>query len=472
MASRSGVAPTSGLAGSRAGSLGCRHAEAVSRPAATMQASKICHARGQGKAAVLVCLAGEFGTAPTTARGSGKRFILEGRCVPGPVMGWRASVPVSRMATARLPARGARRGAPSVDSVAPARPCRLRAGNPSSEIHPRAPSRAVDEEIRLRAIVVDRLMEPGELTVSEHPDPEPGPGEVLLRVQAAACNFSDLLMLRGKYQEKPAMPFVLGREAAGVVVAVGEGVSADRIGRRVFALTGTGAFAEQALALSDMTHDMPDDMPFDEGAALPIVYPTSYAALVFRADLQPNENLLVHAAAGGVGVAAVQIGKALGARVIATAGGAAKLEVARQVGADVCIDSREGDFAQVVLDETGGRGADVIYDSVGGEVFERSLKCIAWDGRLVVVGFASGTIPEVKANRIMLKNIAITGLHWPAYREHAPEKMADAFRGCSELYRTGCIRPLIRTRVPLDRVGEALEALDDRSSVGKLIVEP
>jgi len=328
------------------------------------------------------------------------------------------------------------------------------------------------EEKTLRAIVIDRTMEPAELEVSESPMPEAGPGEVLLRVRAAACNFSDLLMLRGEYQEKPPMPFILGREVAGEVVAVGEGVSVGRIGQRVFALTGTGAFAEFAVAPAEMAHGMPDDMSFDEGAALPIVYPTSYAGLVYRADLQRGETLLVHAAAGGVGIAAVQIGKALGARVIATAGGAAKLEVARQVGADVCIDSREGDFVEGVLAETGGRGADVIYDSVGGDIFDRSLKCIAWNGRLVVVGFASGTIPEVKANRIMLKNIAVTGLHWPAYREHEPDKMAEAFRSCTELHRTGHIRPLIRTRVPLERVGEALEALDGRRSVGKLIVLP
>lgn len=324
----------------------------------------------------------------------------------------------------------------------------------------------------MRAIVVDRWMEPGELAVGEFPEPEAAPGELVVRVRAAACNFSDLLMLRGKYQEKPPMPFVLGREAAGEVIAVGEGVSPDRIGERVFALTGTGAFAEAVAVPADMAHTMPADMSFAEAAAVPIVYPTSYAALVFRAGLQAGETLLVHAAAGGVGLAAVQIGKALGARVIASAGGREKLDVAREAGADVCVDAREGDFVEVVRSETGGRGADVIYDSVGGDVFEGSLKCIAWNGRLVVVGFASGVIPEVKANRIMLKNIAVTGLHWPAYREHEPEKMAEAFRGCAELYRTGRIRPLISRRVSLQRVGEALEALDDRRTVGKLILEP
>ncbi len=324
----------------------------------------------------------------------------------------------------------------------------------------------------MRAIVIDRLMEPGDLRVSEIEAPAPAAGELAIRVSAAACNFSDLLLMRGRYQEKPPLPFVLGREAAGEVVAVGQGVPEERIGRRVFALTGTGAFAEQVVVPAELATDMPEGMPFDEAAALPIVYPTAYAGLVFRGALQPGESLLVHAAAGATGLAAVQIGRALGARVIATAGGADKLEVAREAGAHVCIDSREGDFVDAVRQETDGRGADVIFDPVGGEIFERSLKCIAWDGRLVVVGFASGTIPEVKANRIMLKNIAVTGLHWPAYREHAPEKMAQAFRGCAELYSTGAIRPVIQMRVPLERVGEALTALDERRTVGKLVVLP
>ncbi|MDH4017024.1 MAG: NADPH:quinone oxidoreductase family protein, partial [Actinomycetota bacterium] len=272
-------------------------------------------------------------------------------------------------------------------------------------------------------------------------------------------------------QEKPPLPFVLGREAAGEVVAVGPGVPDARVGQHVFALTGTGAFAEQATAPADLAQAMPEGMPFDAAAALPIVYPTSYAGLVFRGALQSGETLLVHAAAGATGLAAVQIGKALGARVIATAGGADKVAVARDAGADVCVDSRDADFVEVVKRETDGRGADVIFDPVGGDVFDRSLKCIAWNGRLVVVGFASGTIPEVKANRIMLKNIAVTGLHWPAYREHEPDKMAEAFRGCAELYATGAIEPVIGMRVPLERVGEALVALDERRTVGKVIVE-
>lgn len=328
------------------------------------------------------------------------------------------------------------------------------------------------ETRRVRAIVIDRIMEPHDLVVREIEAPEPGPFELAIRVRAAACNFSDLLMMRGTYQEKPPMPFVLGREAAGDVDAVGPGVDPARIGERVFALTGTGAFAERAIAPADLAYAMPSDMPYDEAAALPIVYPTAYAGLVFRAALQPGETLLVHAAAGGTGMAAVQIGKALGARVIATAGGAEKLEVARAAGADVCIDSRAGDFVEPVLSETGGGGADVVFDPVGGDVLDRSLKCIAWNGRLVVAGFASGTIPAIKANRILLKNIAVTGLHWPAYRSHEPEKMAEAFRGCAELYRTGSIRPLIQTRVGLDGVGAVLAALDARRTVGKSIVEP
>jgi NADPH2:quinone reductase len=213
-------------------------------------------------------------------------------------------------------------------------------------------------------------------------------------------------------------------------------------------------------------------MPFEEGAAFPIVYPTSYAALVFRARMQAGETLLVHAAAGGVGLAAVQIGKALGVRVIATAGGADKLAVARQVGADELIDYQQEDFVERVQALTAGRGADVIYDSVGGDVFDRSLKCIAWNGRLLVIGFAGGRIPEVKANRILLKNIAVVGLHWGAYARHEPARVPETFGALFQLYTEGRIKPVIFARYPLDRIGEALTALGSRKTYGKVVVIP
>jgi len=324
----------------------------------------------------------------------------------------------------------------------------------------------------MRAVVVDGVMHPRDLRVSEVEPCQPRTGEVVIDVRAAACNFSDLLMLRGEYQVKPTPPFIPGREAAGVISAVGSGVERLQVGDRVVAYTNLGAFAEQARVPEAHVYPLPESIPFQSGAALPIVYPTSYAALVDLAALQPGETLLVHAAAGGVGLAAVQIGRALGARVIATAGGPEKLAIARQAGADILIDYREEDFSPRVLSETGGRGADVIYDSVGGSTTDESLRCIAWKGRLVVVGFASGEIPEIRANRIMLKNIAVLGLHWPRYSEEEPETVSTIFSALMELHRRGEIEPLIERVHPLEEAGLALEALGRRETVGKRILVP
>jgi NADPH2:quinone reductase len=324
----------------------------------------------------------------------------------------------------------------------------------------------------MRAIVADRWMKPDELSVSEIPEPEVLPGTLAVEVRAAGCNFFDILMIQGQYQIKPPFPFVPGAEIGGVVRAVGEGVDDFAVGDRVFASAGLGGFAEVSVVPASGTYKLPEGMSFAEGAALPIIYPTSYAGLVYRANLQPGENLLVHAAAGGVGIAAVQIGKALGARVIATAGGAEKLEIARQNGADEVIDYREEDFVARVKELTGGKGADVIYDSVGGDVFDRSLKCIAWNGRLVVIGFASGRIPEVKANRILLKNIAITGLHWGAHAGNEPERIPETFAALFDLYAAGKIEPVIYKTYGLDEVPVALRDLASRKTYGKLIVSP
>jgi NADPH2:quinone reductase len=324
----------------------------------------------------------------------------------------------------------------------------------------------------MRAIVIDRWMEPSEMKVVEAPEPQLVPGALKIEVKAAGCNFFDILMVRGQYQVKPPFPFIPGAELSGVVLEVGEGVSGFAPGDRVLASAGLGAFAERAVAPAKGSYPLPDGMSFEAGAAFPIVYPTSYAGLVFRADLQPGEDLLVHAAAGGVGIAAVQIGKALGARVLATAGGADKLEVARRAGADVLIDYLAEDFVARVQEETGGKGADVIYDSVGGDVFDRSLKCIAWNGRLLVIGFASGRIPEVKVNRILLKNIAITGLHWGAHVTHEPEKISQTFEALFDLHAQGRIEPVIYGRYGLDDAPAALEALASRKTWGKVIITP
>jgi NADPH2:quinone reductase len=324
----------------------------------------------------------------------------------------------------------------------------------------------------MRAVVVDRWLEPKELQVTEAPEPAAGPGQVAIDVRAAGCNFFDLLIVRGEYQVKPALPFVPGGEIAGVVREVGEGVTGVFAGDRVFATPGLGGFAEVAVAPASGVHALPPGMSFQEGAAFPIIYPTSYVGLVLRAHLQRGETLLVHAAAGGVGLAAVQIGKALGARVIATAGGAEKLEIVRREGADQTIDYRTEDFVARVKELTGGKGADVIYDSVGGDIFDQSLKCIAWNGRLLVIGFTSGRIPSVAANRILLKNIAVVGLHWGAYATHEPERIDETFRALFDLHAAGKIRPVIFDTYRLEDLSAALEALASRRTYGKVVVAP
>jgi NADPH2:quinone reductase len=324
----------------------------------------------------------------------------------------------------------------------------------------------------MRAVVVDRWMEPSELEVREVPEPVLRPGALLIEVHAAGCNFFDILMVQGRYQVKPAFPFIPGAEIGGVVREVGAGVRGFSVGDRVLATSGLGGFAELALAPANACYPLPERMSFAEGAAFPIIYPTSYAGLVYRAALQPKEDLLVHAAAGGVGIAAVQIGKALGARVIATAGDPEKLEIARREGADELIDYTQEDFVPRVMELTGGKGADVIYDSVGGEVFEKSMKCIAWNGRLLVIGFASGKIPSVQANRILLKNIAVTGLHWGAHATKEPEKIPRTFEALFALYRAGHVRPVIFASHPLEELPAALEALASRKTYGKVIIAP
>lgn len=324
----------------------------------------------------------------------------------------------------------------------------------------------------MRAVVVDRFMTPEALAVREVEAPTLADDEVRIEVRAAGCNFSDYLMLKGEYQVKPPFPFVPGGEVGGVVREVGPAVSGFAEGDRVLSRCALGGFAEQVAAPAAQTYRIPDSLDFDKGAALPTVYPTSYAALVWRAPVAPGETLLVHAAAGGVGLSAVQIGKALGARVIATAGGAEKLEIARAAGADVLIDYRTQDFVPIVMEETGGRGADVIYDSVGGETTDRSLKCIAWNGRLLVIGFASGDIPSVQMNRVLLKNIALVGLHWSAYPDKEPGAIDACMEGLFEMASAGGIDPLVSARHPLEEAGRALSALAARKTVGKVVLVP
>ncbi|MFI5007859.1 MAG: NADPH:quinone oxidoreductase family protein [Solirubrobacterales bacterium] len=324
----------------------------------------------------------------------------------------------------------------------------------------------------MKAMVATRWGEPSELEYLDVPDPEPGPGQVAVETRAAGCNFPDILMVQGKYQVKPPHPFSPGHEIAGVVRAVGPGVTRVRPGQRVIGNLEWGGYAERAVTAAERVHPIPDGMPFDQAAAFYVVYQTGYSALVRRAALQPGEWLLVHGAAGGVGLAAVQLGKALGARIIATAGTPEKLEVAREAGADVLVNYQSEDWVERVKAVTGGEGADVIYDPVGGDVFDGSTKCIAFEGRLLTIGFAGGRIPTLAINRVLLKNFSVVGVHWGYYQRRGSPLVQEWMDALMKLYGEGRIRPVIYRAYPLREAAAALRALASRESYGKVVLVP
>jgi len=324
----------------------------------------------------------------------------------------------------------------------------------------------------MQRMIVEALGGPEQLRLIEAPDPTPGPGEVQIAVRAIGCNFYDTLIIAGRYQVKPELPFGPGGEVAGEVVAVGDGVTRASVGDRVVAVMTHGGYASQVVVPERDVWRLPGSLPFTQAAALPIAYQTAWLALVDRAGLIPGEALVVHAAAGGVGLAAVQLGRALGATVYGTAGAEEKCALAELHGASAAWNYRQRDWTEALRAATRGRGADVYFDPVGGDVFEASLKHIAFGGRLVVVGFASGRIPEVAANRILLKNIAVTGLHWGAYREHRPARVDAAMHALFALHARGSIEPLVSEVRPLREAAAALRALGGRDTVGKVVLEP
>jgi NADPH2:quinone reductase len=327
----------------------------------------------------------------------------------------------------------------------------------------------------VKAWQVTQLGEPLDvLSLNEVPDPEPGPGQVLVRVRAAAANFPDLLMCRGLYQVRPALPFTPGVELCGEIVAVGAGVTGFGVGDRVIGgpVQPTGGFGELAVMRADAILPAPDGLDDAEAAAFFITYQTGWFGLHRRAQLKAGETLLVHAAAGGVGSGAVQLGKAAGARVIGVVGGQRKAEAARALGADVVIDRREQDFVEVVKDVTGGRGADVVYDPVGGEAYARSTKCIAFEGRILIIGFASGQIPTATLNHALIKNYSIVGLHWNLYATKDPQSLKDAHTQLTALVADGLIRPLVGERLRLGDVAAGLARLADGDVIGRLVFVP
>jgi NADPH2:quinone reductase len=303
---------------------------------------------------------------------------------------------------------------------------------------------------------------------------EPADDMVRIAIRAAAINFPDALMVAGTYQMKPALPFVPGVEVSGEVVAA-PAMSGFKPGDRVTALLDTGGltrggYAEIADAMPAAVSRMPNNMSFEEAAGFTLTYQTGWFGLHRRANLQPGETLLVHAGAGGVGSAAIQLGKAAGATVVATAGSDAKVELCRRLGADHAINYKTQDFAEEVKKLTGGRGANVIFDPVGGDVYDRSTKCIAFEGRIVIVGFTSGRIAQAATNHVMVKNYSVVGLHWGLYNTRAPELIPAASHALLDLYEAGKIKPHISARVPLAEAPGALATVAGGKSTGKVIL--
>jgi NADPH:quinone reductase-like Zn-dependent oxidoreductase len=312
--------------------------------------------------------------------------------------------------------------------------------------------------------------EPETMTLEDVAKAEPEAGHVRIRNHAAALNFFDILQVQGKYQVKPPFPFTPGAEAAGVVDAVGWGVTSVKEGDRVMAIPRGGAFAEYSIAAEASVFSMPERMSFEEAASMPIVYQTGYFAMTHRYQVREGEWLLVHAGASGVGMAAIQIGKALGANVIATAGSEAKLAFAREQGADYTIDYTDASWVNRVKEITEGRGADTIYDPVGGDIFDLSTKCVASEGRILIIGFAAGRIPSIALNRVLLKNISIVGVLWGGYVMSHPSYEKTAHAALMKMYEVGKIRPSVNAVYPFEEAPRGLRDLADRKVTGKAVL--
>ncbi|MBB4267173.1 NADPH:quinone oxidoreductase family protein [Roseospira visakhapatnamensis] len=322
----------------------------------------------------------------------------------------------------------------------------------------------------MRAVVCSAFSSHTDLRVEDIAPPPMVPGGVRIRVAAAGLNFADSLITAGRYQEKPEPPFVPGFELAGTVIEVAADVAGLSPGDRVLAMPPNGAFAEEAVVPQGAVWPLAPGMDMAVGASFPIAYGTSHFGLFDRARLQPGEVVLVHGAGSGVGLTAVECAKAGEATVIATARGAGKLAVAREHGADHAIDTKTEDIRARVLTLTDGRGADVVYDPVGGDVFDASLRCTAPDGRLLAVGFASGTVPQVPANRLLVKNLSVIGFYWGAYMRLAPDRVRTSMDALTAWHAEGRVRPRVSAEYPLEQVVEAIDALLGRGVTGKLVL--
>ena len=322
----------------------------------------------------------------------------------------------------------------------------------------------------MRAVLCKEWSGPEKLVVEDVPSAPMRDGAVRIAVHAAGINFADLLLISGQYQEKPAFPFTPGMEVSGVVAEVDSGVNTLKVGDRVMALTGTGAYAEEVVIDANRVYQIPDRMDFAAAAAFPVAYGTSHGAFDWRAHLQPGEWLLVYGASGGVGLTAVEIGKAMGAHVIACASSAEKLAIARQCGADHLIDYSKEDIRERVKAITGGRGADVIYDPVGGDAFDAGLRSIAWGGRVIIIGFASGRIPHAPANILLVKNIDVIGFYWGSYQVRKPQLLRDSYAKLFRWYEEGKLNPHVSATMDLEDVAQAMNLLRERKSTGKVVL--
>ena len=324
----------------------------------------------------------------------------------------------------------------------------------------------------MKAIVCNQWGLPDTLTLEDLPDVMPAAGHVVIDVQAAGVNFPDVLIIQNKYQVKPPLPFTPGGELSGTVRAVGEGVSGFAIGDRVIAFVGQGAFAQQIAVPVQAVMPMPHGMAFDVAAAIMLTYGTSHHAVVDRAQLKPGETMLVLGAAGGVGLAAIDIGKALGARVIAAASSAEKLAVCKEHGADELINYSTEDLREAIKRTTGGKGPDVIYDPVGGIYAEPAFRSIAWRGRYLVVGFANGEIPRLPLNLTLLKGASLVGVFWGDFVRREPKANLAAMHQLMGWLASGQIRPHVSARYALADTPAALNDMAARKVTGKIVIEP
>jgi len=323
---------------------------------------------------------------------------------------------------------------------------------------------------KMKALVCDTITDDlSGVRVREIDPPTPKAGEVLVKVRAASINFPDILMCQGKYQHKPELPFIVGMNFAGDVVEAGHNTPSDLLSKPVTGSLRPGAFAEYVVAKTDTLHRIPDNMEYSPAAAYPSVYLTAYVSLVRRANLQPGETVLVHGAAGGVGLATVDLAKILGARVIATASSKAKLDFLKSYGADLVLGVNEG-FREDVKDFTDGRGADVIFDPVGGDVFDESARCIAFDGRLLVIGFTSGRIAKISTNIPLIKGFSVVGVRAGEYGRKYPERGQENFEAIWQLAAAGKTHPHVHAELPLEDFQAGFDMLTSRDVIGKVVL--